>query len=761
MAAPSRYARSKALFDALADLPDAAAQWQALQAADADEALRNDVWALLQAHRQTTRIGAPIAAASRGWQPPAEPLKAGDRLGPWVLRGDLGEGGMGRVMRAERADGAYEQQVAVKLLRGRADADALARLTRERQILAGLRHPHIARLLDGGSTPAGQPYLVMELVDGAPIDRWCEQHGSDLAARLALFGQVCDAVAHAHARLVVHCDIKPSNVLVDSEGQVRLLDFGIARLTQGDTPDATPALTPAYASPEQLAGATPGTASDIYSLGRLLQLLVAGCLPAGLRGRALRVVIAKALADEAAARYATVGELQADLHRLQQARPVRAWPAGPARRRYVAALALQRHWLVLLAGTGAIAMAGAFTWGLAQQRENARREAEAAQQISRFVTRLFEGADSHNGAQRAADTPVRLLLDRGHDQLQRELQDQPAQRARLLDVLGTVYENIGQLDSAVRAYREAIALEAAAGPARHAHEAALQYKLAFTLNRQGRYEAAAAAAERCLALREALANTAPADMAEAHNAVGVTLSNLGRSAAARPHLERALTLRRAEFGDTHNRVAQLHNNLALWALAVGRLQEAEVQARRAVAIGRTLPALPSLHHGRLTVLARTLMAQQRLDEAEPLLQEAATLARERFGADTTYLHRVLRELGLLQAQRGRWPAAVTTYREALSAAEQGGDTGNPVHALTLSRLAVALAAMGHTSSAEAAHRQALAGLQGAGDPLGEAEAQAAYGQWLQARQRGAEAAPLISAAAATRSRLLPPGHPLR
>lgn len=362
MAAPSRYARSKALFNALADLPDAAAQWQALQAADADEALRNDVWALLQAHRQATRISAPIAAMSRDWQPPAEPLAAGDRLGPWVLCGDLGEGGMGRVMRAERADGAYAQQVAIKLLRGHANTEALARLTRERQILAGLRHPHIARLLDGGSTPAGQPYLVMELVDGAPIDRWCDEHGSDFAARLALFGPVCEAVAHAHARLVVHCDIKPSNVLVDTDGQVRLLDFGIARLTQGDTPDATPALTPAYASPEQLAGATPGTASDIYSLGRLLELLVAGCLPGGLRGRALQAVIAKALADDPTARYATVGDLLADLHRLRQARPVRAWPPGPGRRRYVAALALQRHWLALLAVTGALVMAGAFTW---------------------------------------------------------------------------------------------------------------------------------------------------------------------------------------------------------------------------------------------------------------------------------------------------------------------------------------------------------------------------------------------------------------
>nr|WP_255719400.1 serine/threonine-protein kinase [Pelomonas sp. P8] len=688
---------------------------------------------------------------------------------------DLGEGGMGRVMRAERADGAYEQQVAVKLLRSRGDAGSLAHLTRERQILAGLRHPHIARLFDGGSTPGGQPYLVMELVDGEPIDRWCAQQAAPLTTRLALLDQVCDAVAHAHARLVVHCDIKPSNVLVDAEGQARLLDFGIARLTDGDTPDAHPALTPAYASPEQLAGAAPGTASDIYSLGRLLQVLTHGHEPPGLRGRALQAIIHKALAAEPGERYDSVGVMRADLQRLLHDRPVHAWPAGPGRRGYVLALAARRQWPAWLAAAGAVAMAAAFTAGLAQQRdrarsaeqaalqqrEHARREAEAAQQISRFVIRLFEGADSENGALRAADTPVRLLLDRGHAQLQRELQDRPAQRARLLDVLGTVYENIGQLDAAARAYREAIALEAAAGPERRTQEAALLYKLAFTLNRQGHYQAAAAAAESCLALREQLADTTATDLADAHNAAGMTLGNLGRLAAARQHLERALALRRAQFGDTHTQVAQLHNNLALWALMAGEPVEAERQAREAVAIGRALPALPGLHHRRLTVLAQALMALDRLDEAGLLLQEAAAMARERYGADATYLHRVLRETGELQARRGQWAAAVVTYREALAAAEQGGDTGNPVHALTLSRMAVALAGMGDARAAEAAHRQALAALKDAGDPLGEAEAQAAYAAWLQRQGRAAEARPLRQAAAATRERLLPAGHPLR
>lgn len=770
MAAPSRYARGKALFDALVELGDAAAQWAALQASDADEALRNDVWALLQAHRHTTRIGAPIVAASRSLQPPPEPLHPGDRLGPWRLCGDLGEGGMGRVMRAERADGAYEQQVAIKLLRTRGDALSLARLTRERQILAGLRHPHIARLLDGGSTPAGQPYLVMELVDGEPIDRWCDAQGADLARRLVLFDQVCDAVAHAHARLVVHCDIKPSNVLVDGEGQARLLDFGIARLAQADTPDEAPALTPAYASPEQLAGATPGTPSDIFSLGRLLQQLTEAQRPAGLRGRALQAIWARAQAEQPAQRYDGVGALRADLQRLQQGRPVRAWPPGPARRRYVLTLALRRHWLAGLAGAAALAVAAGFTSSLAQQRdraraaeraaleqrENARREAEAAQQISRFVTGLFEGADSGNGGLRAADTPARLLLDRGHALLGRTLQQQPEQRARLLDVLGTVYENIGQLDAAARAYGEAIALEGPQALGRPAQEAALQYKLAFTLNRLGRYEPAARAAQRCLALRSADAATPPADLADAHNAAGITQVNLGLLREARVHLDRAMAMRQTQFQPPHNQLAQMHNNLALWALAAGRPAEAEASARAAVAMGRALATLPGQHHRRMTVLAQALMAQGRLDEAEPLLNEAASLARERYGQDATYLHRVLRELGLLHARRGQWRQALQVYGDALAAADQGGDTGNPVHALTLSRLAEAQAGAGDARHAEATHRRALAALQGAGDPLGEAEAQGAFAQWLAARGRQTEAEVLQQAAAATRARLRPP-----
>jgi serine/threonine protein kinase len=211
--------------------------------------------------------------------------RLGERLGPWRIVAHLADGGMGAVYRGVRDDGRYVQQVAVKLLNPAfASADAKARLETERRILARLEHPAIARLLDGGSTDDGVPYLVMEFVDGEPIDTWCDQQGLDTAARLRLFVQVCRAVDHAHRNLVVHRDLKPSNILVDTEGRPRLLDFGIAKLVDGApgvTRTGEVVLTPSHASPEQITGGTVTTATDVYALGVLLYDLLTGRLPYG------------------------------------------------------------------------------------------------------------------------------------------------------------------------------------------------------------------------------------------------------------------------------------------------------------------------------------------------------------------------------------------------------------------------------------------------------------------------------------------------
>lgn len=215
---------------------------------------------------------------------PAPALVAGERLGPWEIVEQIGRGGMGEVFSAVRADGAYEQRVAVKVIRGVLNEAAMERLRIERQLLARLEHPNIARLQDGGTTESGAPYLVMEFVDGDPIDRYCDALQLGLDDRLRLFLEVCEAVAHAHLHLVVHRDLKPGNVLVSKEGHLKLLDFGISKALSADTdlsvtaPDSRP-MTPRYAAPEQILGNAITTATDVYSLGVMLYELLTGLRP--------------------------------------------------------------------------------------------------------------------------------------------------------------------------------------------------------------------------------------------------------------------------------------------------------------------------------------------------------------------------------------------------------------------------------------------------------------------------------------------------
>ncbi len=253
---------------------------------------------------------------------PASP----ERVGAYRLVGQIGHGGMGSVHRAQRVEGGFQQTVAIKLIRGglfsRAAAD---RFAQEREILARLHHPHVTRLYDGGVTGDGQSYIVMELIDGLPIDEHANRSGLDLRARLALFCDVCDAAGYAHQQGVVHADIKPSNILVDSTHGVKLLDFGISALAAADHPQAA-ACTDAYASPQQRHGARPTPADDVFALGCLLAALTQGCAKRAEEAE-LRAVIGKARAAEARNRYSACGALSDDVRRLQDFFPVRARPA--------------------------------------------------------------------------------------------------------------------------------------------------------------------------------------------------------------------------------------------------------------------------------------------------------------------------------------------------------------------------------------------------------------------------------------------------
>jgi TolB-like protein/Tfp pilus assembly protein PilF len=371
---PERWQRVKELFQAALEQDHGARADFLSHAAPDDPALAEEVLGLLASEEQAgTFLSAPASAA--------EALPGGRHVGPYRILGEMGHGGMGAVYRAIRDDDQYQKQVAIKLVRGGTGPDfILERFKAERQILAGLEHPNIARLLDGGTTGEGWPWFAMEFVEGEPIDAWCASRKADTAGRLELFRTVCSAVQYAHQRLVIHRDLKPANILVTAEGVPKLLDFGIAKLLRPDQAPGTvttmPLMTPEYASPEQVKGEPVSTASDVYSLGVQLYELLARRRPYEIKTRSpeeiarvvcqvepkrpsavappevarqlagdLDAIAMQALRKEPQRRYASVQELSEDLGRHLGGLPVRArgdrltYLAGKFARRHKAAAA--------------------------------------------------------------------------------------------------------------------------------------------------------------------------------------------------------------------------------------------------------------------------------------------------------------------------------------------------------------------------------------------------------------------------------------
>lgn len=783
-------ARCKALFDAVCELHDAQAVQDGLLALGANPAEQVEVlslWRVDAAGR--THLAAPVAGmlASASLAGLSE-LAAGDRLGPWRLVEPLGTGGMGQVFLAQRDDGLYEQRVAVKLLRGWQGPEAQALLARERRILASLQHPHIAALVDGGTTPAGRPYLVIAFVDGQPLDVWCKQTAAGFDSRLVQLQTVAEAIAYAHRRLVVHCDIKPANVLVDAEGRAMLLDFGIAQLqdrgTDGDS-DAPQALTPRYASPEQQAGEPAQIASDIYALGRVLDELLAApeADPEAVRRRAeWQAIVARACAPAPADRYASVDALLADLRRLRTHRPLQALQAAgwPYRTRKL----LRRQWPWALAASAALAFAVVGVLQLMHQRDRAllaqaqaRAEANTARQVGDLLIKLFEGADPARGGR--PDTLASTLVDRGRDRVQAELKAQPEQQAVMLSVLARVYDNMGRLGPAADAYRDAAAIEERLG--RPLRAAALLRAQAFATSNNGQTAAAVAPARRALALFDA-AKTVPGAATPAATSaagtsaglavptraamvgmLGTVLATSGGLTEAEPLLQQALELTaRADPGD---REAQLQQAQALHSMGIlhdrrSLPAESERYFQRALQIKQTVLGDSDL--STLTTAQRmvpVLARLGRIDEAERLARDVVQRRTALTGDGSEPVGRALNELGNVLQDSGRLADAITAYAQAASITRAAAGPDSVVLAQQLNNLASAFDEQG-SPAAGALYRESLrirSLLLPPGDQ-GLARAEHNLGRWL-LRQGDAEAArPLLQAALQLRQAKLPAGH---
>jgi tetratricopeptide (TPR) repeat protein/predicted Ser/Thr protein kinase len=616
-----------------------------------------------------------------------------------VLR-ELGRGGMGVVFLAERVDGGFQQRVALKLVRQGLDgAASVARFAAERQILARLQHEHIARLLDGGVSDAGQPYFAMELVEGIPLTLYCEGRGAGTTARLRLFLQVCDAVDYAHRNLVVHRDLKPSNVLVTAEGRVRLLDFGIAKVLQ-ESPQAGPsvtrgearALTPQYAAPEQLRGQPVTTATDVYSLGVVLYELLSGRPPyrlegltpaevertvaerdappcssaaGGTRARELRgdldTIVAVALRKEPGRRYPSVRALADDLGRYRDGRPV---AARGDRWTYRASKFVGRH-RVGVAASALVSLtlvAGVLTT-LWQARE-ALRQARRAEEVKRFTFSLFELSDPD--AAKGKEVTARELLERGAQRVETELAGQPDLQSEMLLFLGSIHHRLG--------------LDAAARPLR----------------------------EKALALRREGPRPDPLAIAEADLAVGASHMILGDEARAEEHLQRALDTRRRRLGEDHLQTALARGLLGQSLFQKDDAARAEPLLRRAVdTLRRHLPAAAADLAINLTALGVVRQDAGDLAEAEGLYREGLDLRRRVFGEEHTQVASSLFNLAAVMKDRGNLAGAEAQYRQVLDLHRRLKASDHEALAADLNNLGTTLLALGRLAEADALLQESL------------------------------------------------------
>jgi eukaryotic-like serine/threonine-protein kinase len=449
-------------FTLLSELSGAARE-KALHELNLDDEQRAKLQRLLAAHNTVTDVVADILHESATRMPMDEVLTCGELIGDYRVLRELGAGGMGTVLLAERADAQYDVRVAIKLMRGFPTSEGMRRLKQERQILATLDHPNVARLLDGGETAQGQPYLVMEYVEGDILTVFLRDKNLSQPARLALFDKILNAVEHAHQRLVIHRDIKPSNVLVSTSGEPKLLDFGIAKLVEmGDSQrqTSTRVWTPGYASPEQQKGGAITVATDVFSLGVLLREMletpseVRPNLDADLRG-----ILRKATETDPAHRYATVEALREDLRRFREGLPVRA---AADTLRYRCKKFFWRHRLAVAISLAAISAASIMVWRLNVERQRAVAAQFAAEQdrkslvqVNFFFRNLLSGIGPQ--ASTGKELSAFALLDRAREKLAQDKMLKPQERLGVLQLLGDAYLNAERYESAREIYAQAVA----------------------------------------------------------------------------------------------------------------------------------------------------------------------------------------------------------------------------------------------------------------------------------------------------------------
>ena len=702
----------------LAMTDDERAAWL-ISLGEQNPTLAEQLRALIDEHRQLVQEG--FLEKSPGTSPAVVGL-AGQTVGSYRLISQIGQGGMGSVWLAERSDGRFERRVAVKFLSlalmGRTGEE---RFRREGSIVGRLAHENIAQLVDAGVSTSGQPYLVLEFVEGEHIDRYCDQQGLDVAGRIRLFLTVLEAVAHAHANLIVHRDLKPSNVLVSSDGQVKLLDFGIAKLLEGEgregaatllTVDGGRAMTPEYAAPEQVTASPVTTATDIYALGVLLYVLLTGKHPAegsmrspadlmkaivdteparpsdvvapkpngdgasaaaerrtttpeklsrSLRGD-LDTIVVKTLKKDPRERYASVTALADDLRRYLGHEPISVRPDTFV---YRTRKFIRRNRMAVSLAVLALVAATAGLFAILRQRNEAYSERDRANQVVEFMTNMFKVSDPSQA--RGTSITAREILDKASQQIDSGLARAPKDRAYLLYVMGDVYNSLGLTAQSKPLVTEALDLQRSVLGPESPDALASKSLMSVLLLSEGKFADAEKLERETLAARQRVLGPEHPDTARSMSRLARVLTWQGRNGEAESLQREALRIERRTLGPEHEDTLQAIDGLVviLWMQGdANRYAEAEALQRETLPVVRRV--LGPQHPETLVAmnnLAVTLRKEKKYDEAEQIFREVIPLATHVLGPEHPNTLNFKGNLAFAVARQGRYQEAEQLYGE--------------------------------------------------------------------------------------------------
>jgi eukaryotic-like serine/threonine-protein kinase len=652
----------------------------------------------------------------------------GTVLGHYLLLEKIGEGGMGEVWLAEQRE-PVRRRVALKLiLAGMNTREVMARFESERQALALMDHPAIAKVFDAGSTPAGLPYFVMEYVAGTPINTYCDRHKLTMRQRMELFIQVCEGVQHAHQKAIIHRDLKPSNILVcevDGKPMPKIIDFGLAKATSQRLTDASLFTrvgavlgTIDYMSPEQAGsgGEDIDTRTDVYSLGVVLYQLLAGALPLDLKKLAYQEVLRrireqdvprpssriltqggdstitaqnrgtdppaltrqlrgdpdavalKALEKDRKRRYGSPSELAADLGRYLRNEPIAAHPPSTA---YRARKYIRRHRLGVAIAAAAVLLLAGFSvrerlqlQRITQEREHASRERDRADRITQFMTNMFKVSDPSEA--RGNTVTAREILDKSSTDIKTSLTKDPELQAQMLHVMGNVYSNLGLYPSAQSLQQQSMEIRQRVLGPEHPDTLQSMTGLAVVLDREGHYAEAEKLSRGTLDIRRRVLGPEHPDTVKSMINLAATLSDEGHPAEAEKLDREALDIQRRVLGPEHPDTLTSMNNLAGILSDQGHPAEAEKLYRETLDMSRhVLGAESPATLASVNGLANALAREGHYGEAEKLYREMLDMERRILGPDHPDTLTSLNNLAFILGLDGRYVEAETLHRETL------------------------------------------------------------------------------------------------